>query len=94
MELVKTEGFKGHRLNGRKKGSVNRSNAEIKERFKMLVDDHLDNLNDDLQSLDAKDRINAILQLAKYVLPQMRSIAVKEIDKKDIEPITFIFGNE
>jgi hypothetical protein len=87
MKVVANNGFKGVRQNGRTPGSPNKSTKEVRERFKALLDNNIETIEKDLLLLEPKDRINAILQLAKYVVPQLRSIEVNEMNIKDIEPI-------
>ncbi|MDR3706384.1 MAG: hypothetical protein P4L28_10810 [Paludibacteraceae bacterium] len=61
--------------NGRPKGSPNRSTTEIKELFSHLLDSNINRIQVDLDSLEAKDRLNFLLKLSEYVLPKMQSIA-------------------
>jgi hypothetical protein len=87
MKVVANNGFKGVRQNGRTRGSTNRSTKEVRERFKTLLDNNIETIESDLAMLEPKDRINAILQLAKYVVPQLRSVEVTETKQKEFEPI-------
>lgn len=86
--------FKGIRQNGRTPGTQNKTTKEIRETFKNLLENNLELIQEDLNELDPKDRLMFILKLTSFVIPTLRSIEVKETDLKDIEPITFIFGND
>jgi hypothetical protein len=94
MKIVHTPGFKGTRQNGRTPGSVNRTTKEVRERFKTLLDSNFETIEQDLQQLEPKDRINAILQLAKFVLPQLRSIEIADVKQREFEPIEIHFTND
>jgi hypothetical protein len=87
MKVVANNGFKGVRQNGRTPGSPNKSTKEVRERFKALLDNNIETIEKDLLLLEPKDRINAILQLAKYVVPQLRSVEISETKQKEFEPI-------
>lgn len=69
-------GFKGKiNLNGRPKGSVNKTTAQTKELLQKVVGKELDKLGTLLSKLEPAERINAIAKLLPYILP--RSIEVK-----------------
>jgi hypothetical protein len=89
-----SSGFKGTRQNGRTLGTQNKTTKEIRELFKTLLERNLETLEKDLNELDPKDRITFLLKLSAFVIPTLRSVEVKETNLNDIEPITFVFGNE
>jgi hypothetical protein len=86
--------FKGTRQNGRTVGSVNRTTKEIRETFKNLLENNLEQVQNDLDSLDPKDRVLFLLKLTSFVIPTLRSIEVNEMNIKDIEPIIIQINNE
>ncbi len=73
--------MKGHtnNPNGRPKGTPNKVTTEIRERFTALVEDNLDQLNEDLKELDPPQRVKAILDLAKFVIPVMKAQVFKDV---------------
>ena len=75
---------------GRPKGSVNKSSNEIRETFQLLLSNNLEKIQDDLNDLEAKDRIQLLLSLANYILPKLRSIDLQS----DIEETITIDFNE
>ena len=79
--------FRGTRQIGRKQGSKNKSTTEIRETFKNLLESNLEQIQNDLNELDPKDRIMFLLKLTSFVIPTLRSIEVNEMNVKDIEPI-------
>ena len=58
---------------GRKKGVPNRSTSQIRDSFQMLLENNLEGLQQDLDELESKDRIQLLLSLANYILPKLRS---------------------
>ena len=79
--------FKGTRQNGRTQGSQNKTTKEIRETFKNLLETNLEQIQNDLNELEPKDRIMFLLKLTSFVIPSLRSIEVNEMNVKDIEPI-------
>ncbi|MBK5209395.1 MAG: hypothetical protein JJE44_07815 [Flavobacteriaceae bacterium] len=64
---------KGIKTGGRTKGALNKSTTEIRERFNLLLDNNFNKLQSDIDLLEPKDRIKTILELAKFVVPTLRS---------------------
>jgi hypothetical protein len=69
---------------GKPKGAISKHNKEIRERFKMLLDNNLDQIEDDLQKLNSKDRIDAILNLAGYVVPKLKAVEHRPEEEETI----------
>ena len=69
--------------NGRPKGAPNQATAKARELFTKLLDDNLERLQSDLDILAPKDRVKAILEIANYVLPKLRTIDVNEISSDE-----------
>lgn len=46
----------------------------IRERFQSILTDHLEQLTNDLQTLEPKDRIKVLLEISRFVLPTLKSI--------------------
>jgi hypothetical protein len=62
---------------GRKAGTPNKATTEIKEAFQMLLEDNLPTLKRDISSLEPKERVKFMLDLASFVIPKMKAIDVK-----------------
>ena len=75
---------------GRPKGSVNKSSNEIRETFQLLLSNNLEKIQDDLNELEAKDRIKLLLDLASFIIPKMKSVDLKS----DVEETITIDFNE
>ena len=69
------EGFKGTRNeNGRPQGTQNKKTAQIRNSFQLLVERNLEQLKKDIENLELKGRIKVIIDLAKFVLPILKSV--------------------
>ena len=63
---------------GRKAGTPNKATTEIKEAFQMLLEDNLPTLQRDISSLEPKERVIFMLELASFIIPKMKSVDLKE----------------
>ena len=63
---------------GRPKGIPNKTTTEIKEAFQMLLEDNLPTLQRDISSLEPKERVKFMLELASFIIPKMKSVDLKE----------------
>lgn len=78
---------------GRKKGLQNRSSAEIKSAFQNILDANLDQMEKDLKTLTAKERLSVLLKLCDFILPKIQSVQA-EGEKGDNEIfITIVDSN-
>ena len=73
---------------GRKAGTPNKATTEIKEAFQMLLEDNLPTLKRDISSLEPKERVKFMLDLASFIIPKMKSVDLKE-DKTETILIDF-----
>ena len=62
----------GNNYGGRKLGSKNILNNEIRLKFKELLEANIETIQANLDKLEAKDKLKVILDLAQYVLPKLR----------------------
>ena len=69
---------------GRPKGIPNKTTTEIKEAFQMLLEDNLPTLQRDISSLEPKERVKFMLELASFIIPKMKSVDLKSIDTEVI----------
>ena len=65
---------KNNSLGGRTHGAVGKSNAKTKEAFALLLDNNLDRIQSDLDTLEPKDRLKILIDLAGFVVPKMKSV--------------------
>ena len=69
---------------GRLAGTPNKATTEIKEAFQMLLEDNLPTLQRDISSLEPKQRVKFMLELASFIIPKMKSVDLKSIDTEVI----------
>ena len=72
---------------GRPKGTPNKATAEVRKAFQSLVENNLPQLEKDLKQLEPKERINAILGIAKFILPQLKQIEVEQTQGYRTQPV-------
>lgn len=87
-------GFKGTRNEkGRPKGTPNKETAQVRESFKLLVENNIDTLQTDLDSLKPIERIKVIIDLAKFVMPTLKAIdhTEKNTDTENIARVQIVF---
>lgn len=84
---------KGTVLNpkGRPKGSKNKATSRIREFYSQLIEDNQAQLKTDLQKLKPFERVRAIIELSKYVLPTLKSVefgnTLEELSDEDLQRI-------
>ena len=76
---------------GRPLGSKNISTAKIRNSFQLLVEDNVAQLSEDLKKMSPKDRVNSIIALAKFVMPQLNSIDLTNNIESSFTPINITF---
>lgn len=69
---------------GRKLGSLNVATVSIKENLQMLVENNLTTLDADLKSLSPKDRIKAITDLCKFIVPTLKQVDAEVKSSTDL----------
>jgi hypothetical protein len=86
----------GTKTGGRAKGTPNKNTAELREQFQQLVNDNINLLNDDIKALEPKDRIKAILDLSKFILPTLKATELTGATENGINPVViqFEFGDD
>mgnify|MGYP003635890265 FL=1 len=80
--------------NGRPKGSRNKATSDIREKFQELIESNFEQLEKDLKTLRASERVKAILDLAKFVLPTLKSTEVDLTTSNNFQPIKIEWKSE
>jgi hypothetical protein len=65
----------GNKLAGSRAGKPNKATHEIREAFKLLVEDNLDNLKQWLKDVAAEDperAIEILLKMSEFVVPKLQ----------------------
>jgi hypothetical protein len=63
---------------GRPKGAVNKSTLAMKDRIQSLFDDNFEKIQEDLESLEAKDRLKFMTDLIPYLMPKLQSTSYSQ----------------
>ena len=64
-------------------GVPNKSTNEVRKAFQLLVENNLPKMQKDLDSLEPKDRIKFMLDMAKFILPQLQSISIDDLREEE-----------
>ena len=72
---------------GRPKGASNKSTETIKRSISMLLENNINTVQSDLDEMQPRDRVNALLQFMKFVIPTQKAIELdnRESDKEKNE---------
>ena len=83
----------GMKFGGRKIGKENKVTKEIREHFTNLIEMNFETLENDIAALSPKDRVKALIELAKFVVPTLKAVdIVSNID--NFTPVQITFTNE
>ena len=63
---------------GRPKGAKNKSTQLIRDRIQNLFDENFETIQEDLESLNARDRLKFLADLIPYLLPKLQSTTYSE----------------
>lgn len=68
-----------------REGVPNKSTNEVRKAFQLLVENNLPKMQNDLDSLEPKDRIKFMLDMAKFILPQLQSISIDDLREQEAQ---------
>ena len=68
-----------------REGVPNRTTNEVRKAFQLLVENNLPKMQKDLDSLEPKDRIKFMLDMAKFILPQLQSISIDDLREEEAQ---------
>lgn len=68
-----------------REGVPNKSTNEVRRAFQLLVENNLPKMQKDLDSLEPKDRIKFMLDMAKFILPQLQSISIDDLREQEAQ---------
>ena len=63
---------------GRPRGAKNKSTQLIRDRIQNLFDENFETIQEDLESLNARDRLKFLSDLIPYLLPKLQSTTYSE----------------
>jgi len=82
-------GFRNRELASRagklssRKGIPNRATSEVRKAFQLLVENNLEQMQSDLDALTPRDRLRFIIDLSKFILPQLQAVSIDDLRDKD-----------
>ena len=76
---------------GRKKGTANKATINIRDSFKKLIENNLEQLEEDLLVLKPNERIRAITELSKFCVPTLKAVDFTDNTISTKEPVRIIF---
>lgn len=68
-----------------REGVPNKTTNEVRKAFQLLVENNLPKMQNDLDSLEPKDRIKFMLDMAKFILPQLQSISIDDLREQEAQ---------
>ncbi len=66
-----------------RKGVPNRTTQQVRKAFQLLIDDNLEQMQSDLDALTPRDRLRFIIDLSKFILPQLQGVSIEYLREKD-----------
>ena len=74
---------------GRAKGVENKNKLSLKSKIQSIAENQIDSLEYDLENMDAKDRVNFVLKLLPYLLPQQRETKIdfKSLSESELDEL-------
>ncbi len=77
------------RLGGRAKGTPNKDNAVIKEWISQLISNNMEQMEQDLQELEPKERLSMLEKMMGYVVPKQAAIqAESNVNVREVPQIS------
>ena len=74
---------KGHKTGGRQKGTPNKLTKELRSLLKDILYDELVNIEDRLNDLETKERIELVIKLMPFVFPKVSMVSSTENEPFD-----------
>jgi len=78
---------------GTRKGVPNRTTQQVRKAFQLLVENNLPKMQKDLDSLEPKDRIKFILDMAKFILPTLQAVSVDDLREEEVRGFNALIIN-
>ena len=75
----------GNKYGGREKGTPNKLTKEIREILNDIIHKELEKVEENLHTLEPKQRIEILIKLMPYVLPKVESISESDSESEPIK---------
>ena len=66
---------------GRPKGAANKSTETVKKAVAKLLESNIDAVQTDLDQMQPRDRVNALLQFLKFHIPIQKAVEVADVSE-------------
>lgn len=73
-----------------RKGVPNRTTKQVREAFQMLINSNLEQMQSDIDALTPKDRLKFIIDLSKFVLPQLQAVSIDDNERAKVVTVNII----
>ena len=73
---------------GRPKGAKNKVKSRLLNAITSIVEDNIERLQDDLDSLEPQDRVKALTNLIGYIIPKQQAVKADVTDEREQIVIT------
>ena len=78
-----------------REGVPNRTTQQVRKAFQLLIDDNLEQMQNDMNELTPRDRLRFIIDLSKFILPQLQAVSIDDLrDKDEFRVITINLKND
>ena len=75
----------GNKYGGREKGTPNKITKEIRKILNDLIHKELEKIEENLDALKPKQRIELLIKLMPYVLPKVEGVSLSDSESKPIQ---------
>ena len=72
---------------GRPVGSKNNATTEIRNKYLQLIENNFEQLEQDFQTLKASERVKAIIELSKFILPTLKATEMSLSNETNFQAI-------
>ena len=69
---------RGFKTGGREIGTPYKTTSELRIALKHIVDDELQILQDNINELQPKERIDLLIKLLPYVMPKVQTVSARD----------------
>ena len=81
--------LQGNKTGGRQKGTQNKTTINLKNTIQLIVERSFETIEDDLQSMDARDKVGFILKLIPYLIPTQKEqrISFENLSEEEVDAL-------